>query len=183
MSFPPRPARSIVDWSLAIITTLVVAAAIVVFVRDGSERFLTILIEDAALFADVLPKILAGCLIGAFVVRILPRDVIVRWVGANSGLSGLVIATFAGTIFPGGPITIFPVAGAFLAVGADAGAAIAFITSLSLLGYQRALVWELPFFGVDFIVWRLLVSLPLPLIAGLLARWIVNAVPVKVEQK
>jgi hypothetical protein len=34
------------------------------------------------------------------------------------------------------------------------------------------LIWELPFFGLDFVVLRLLVSLPLPLIAGLLTQWL-----------
>jgi hypothetical protein len=31
------------------------------------------------------------------------------------------------------------------------GVAIAFITSWTLLGYSRALVWELPIFGLDFL--------------------------------
>ena len=42
--------------------------------------------------------------------------------------------------------------------------------SWTLLGYARALVWELPFFGVDFVTWRVIVSLPLPILAGLAAR-------------
>ena len=63
---------------------------------------------------------------------------------------------------------MFPIAAAFLAIGADVGAAIAFITSWTLLGYGRALVWELPFFGADFVIWRSLVALPLPVVAGLL---------------
>ena len=70
-------------------------------------------------------------------------------------------------------MTIFPVATAFLAVGVDVGAAVAFITSWTLLGYTRPLVWELPFFGPDFVIWRILVSVPLPIVAGLLARMIV----------
>ena len=71
---------------------------------------------------------------------------------------------------PGGPFTIYPVAGAFLAAGADAGAACAFVISWTLLGYTRAIVWELPFFGLDFVTWRIIFSLPLPIIAGLAAR-------------
>ena len=67
---------------------------------------------------------------------------------------GILIATLAGTICPGGPITIFPIAAAFVAIGADTGAAIAFITSWTLLGYARILVWELPFFGGEFVIWR-----------------------------
>jgi hypothetical protein len=31
-------------------------------------------------------------------------------------------------------------------------------------------IWELPFLGHDFVLLRVLVSLPLPVVAGLLAR-------------
>ena len=72
----------------------------------------------------------------------------------------------------GGPVTVYPVAGAFLAVGADIGAALAFVTSWTLLGYARALVWELPFFGTNFVFWRMVVAPAFPLIVGLLVRWV-----------
>ena len=70
----------------------------------------------------MLPKVLAGCLIGAFVTLILPRELVARWVGHEFGFPGLLIAALFGFILPGGPITIYPVAGAFLVMGADAGA-------------------------------------------------------------
>ena len=85
-----------------------------------------------------------------------------------------VLAAF-GFILPGGPITIYPVAGAFIAMGADAGAIVAFITCWALVGYTRALVWELPFFGTHFVIWRIVEALPLPIIAGLLARIVLRA--------
>jgi len=105
---------------------------------------------------------------------LMPRQTVMRWVGAESGLLGILIATLAGTICPGGPITIFPIAAAFVAIGADTGAAIAFITSWTLLGYARILVWELPFFGGEFVIWRTIISLPLPIVAGLLARVLIG---------
>ncbi len=101
---------------------------------------------------------LAACLIASFVAVLMPREMVLRWVGAESGLLGILIATLAGTICPGGPITIFPIAAAFVAIGADTGAAIAFITSWTLLGYARILVWELPFFGGEFVIWRIIIS-------------------------
>ena len=130
---------------------------------------------DVTLFAEMLPKVLAGCLIGAFVTTILPRELVARWVGHKSGLTGLLIAAFFGFLLPGGPITIYPVAGAFLTMGADVGAVCAFIVSWTLIGYTRALVWELPFFGPHFVIWRIAGALPLPIIAGLLARLAVRA--------
>ena len=163
------------DWSTAAITTIAVAAAVTVYLRDGREHFLTILDGDLSLFAEMLPKVLAGCLIGAFVTLILPREMVARWVGHESGFPGLLIAALFGFILPGGPITIYPVAGAFIVMGADAGAIVAFITCWTLCGYTRALVWELPFFGPHFVMWRIAEALPLPILAGLLARAVVKA--------
>lgn len=174
-SAPAKPRRRAFDWSTAIIAAVAFAAAAAVYWRDGPTHFLDVLGGDVALFAEMLPKVLAGCLIGALVTMILPRELVARWVGHESGLTGLLIASFFGFLLPGGPITIYPVAGAFLVMGADAGAVCAFIVSWTLLGYTRALVWELPFFGAHFVIWRILGALPLPIIAGLLARIAVQA--------
>jgi uncharacterized membrane protein YraQ (UPF0718 family) len=167
-----RRTRRAFDWSAAVIAVIAVTAAAVVYVRDGQARFLAILADDLGLFGTMLPKVLAGCLIGAFVTLLLPRETIARWVGSESGFSGILLATLGGALMPGGPFTIYPLAGAFLAAGADAGAACAFVISWTLLGYARAIVWELPFFGLEFVTWRIIFSLPLPILAGLAARTI-----------
>ena len=176
---PPSPLPPIIkrrkrkpfDWSTAGIGVMMTTAAAIVYFRDGKDRFFEILYHDLWLFADVLLKVLAGCLIGAFLARLLPRELVAKWIGAESGILGLLIATLLGAVLPGGPFTIYPIASAFLVVGADVGASIAFITSWTLIAYTRALVWEIPFFGLDFVIWRTLISLPLPIIAGLLARF------------
>jgi uncharacterized membrane protein YraQ (UPF0718 family) len=158
------------EWSTAVILTFALTSGAVVYLRDGTEKFLSILTKDLELFTGMLPKMGAGCLIAAFVTRLLPREVVARVVGGESGLLGLFIAMMMGAALPGGPLTIYPVAGAFLLLGADVGTAIAFITAWNLLGYNRALIWELPFFGPEYVGWRILIALPLPIIAGLLAR-------------
>jgi uncharacterized membrane protein YraQ (UPF0718 family) len=164
--------RPVFDWAFALVTFLSVGAAAIVLWRDGLAVSRDILVQDLQLFASILPKVAAGCLIGALVRVLVPREVIVRWVGEGSGVTGLAIATMMGAIFPGGPFTIFPLAGAFLLSGADRGAAIAFISGWLLLGINRVIVWEMPFFGNAFVGWRLLISLPLPILAGQLARWV-----------
>ncbi len=174
-SAPKRRRRRAFDWSTAAISVAAIAAAATVYWRDGQDHFLAILVGDVTLFGEMLPKVLAGCLIGAFVTLILPRELVARWVGHESGFAGLLIAALFGFILPGGPITIYPVAGAFLAMGADAGAVVAFIVSWTLIGYTRALVWELPFFGYEFVIWRIVAAIPLPLLAGVLARIAVRA--------
>jgi uncharacterized membrane protein YraQ (UPF0718 family) len=170
---PRRPRRAF-DWSSASIAVAVAVSAVIVYRRDGQARFLEIFFSDVELFIDILPKVLAACLIASLVAVLMPREVVLRWVGAESGFLGIIIATLAGTVCPGGPITIFPIASAFVSIGADTGAAIAFITSWTLLGYARVLVWELPFFGGEFVIWRIIIAIPAPIVAGLLARMLVT---------
>ena len=174
---PPQIARTrrrVVDWPTAILIAIVICAAAYVYWRDGAAQFLGVVWGDVDLFASMLPKVLAGCLIAAFITILLPRDRVSRWVGAESGVKGIRIATCAGIVLPGGPFAIFPIAGAFIAMGADIAAAVTLITSWTLLGLNRALVWEMAFFGFDFVGWRWLAALPLPILAGLLARFIQN---------
>jgi hypothetical protein len=64
------------------------------------------------------------------------------------------------------------VASALLTVGADFGATIAMVVSWTLIGYGRAVAWELPIMGVDFTLWRIAISLPLPVLAGALGRFV-----------
>ena len=187
---PPRAATGIkrrkrkpFDWSTAAILAMMCTAAAVVYFRDGSEKFFEILYHDLRLFGDVLLKVAAGCLLGAFLARLLPRELVAKWIGAESGFVGLIVATVLGAILPGGPMTIYPVAGALLVVGADVGATVAFLTSWTLIGYTRALVWEIPFFGPEFVGWRILLSTPLPIIAGLLTRLIIRNFKPHWEQK
>src|SRR6186997_3336331 len=113
---PPSPAtvkrrkRKPFDWSTAGIGILVTASAITVYLRDGRDRFFDIFYHDVRLFGDVLLKVAAGCLIGSFLARLLPREFVAKWIGAESGFVGLLVATIIGIFLPGGPITIYPVA-------------------------------------------------------------------------
>ena len=119
-----------------------------------------------------MPRVLAGCLLGAFIAEILPHEKVSRSLGPKSGLKGLLIGTAFGAILPGGPFTAYPVAAALLTVGADFGAAIAMVVSWTLIGYGRAVAWELPILGADFTLWRIVISLPLPVLAGALGRFV-----------
>lgn len=170
-----RSRRGALDWSTGLLALLVLGSAVTVLVRDGAERFLHILQDDALLFLNMMPNLLAGCLVGAFIALLLPREVVNRWVGEESGFTGILVATLAGAILPGGPFTIYPIAATLALLGADIGAIVALIVSWSLLGYSRALIWELPFFGFDFVGWRVLLAVPLPFIAGLIARPLARA--------
>lgn len=159
-----------IDWGFAIVATLSIVAGITVLIRDGVDVARHILIDDAWLFTTILPKVLLGCIIGGLVRVLISRETIRRYVGEGSGLRGLAIAAGIGMLFPGGPFTIFPLAIVLLGSGADRGAAIAFISGWLLVGINRAIIWELPFFGLDFVALRFVLALPMPILLGIFAR-------------
>jgi uncharacterized membrane protein YraQ (UPF0718 family) len=170
----PRPGRvrKPIGWSTLSIAVLVAISAALVYRRDGAAGVWEILKHDLTLFGGILPRVLAGCLLGAFITEILPHEKVSRSLGPNSGLKGLLIGAAFGAILPGGPFTAYPVASALLTVGADFGATIAMVVSWTLIGYGRAIAWELPIMGTDFTVWRIVISLPLPILAGALGRFV-----------
>lgn len=164
--------RKPISWSTIAIAVLVAVSAALVYRRDGRDGVWEILQHDLGLFGAILPRVLAGCLLGAFIAEILPHEKVSRSLGPKSGLKGLLIGAAFGAILPGGPFTAYPVASALLAVGADFGATIAMVVSWTLVGYGRAVAWELPIMGTDFTLWRVVISLPMPILAGALGRFV-----------
>ncbi len=118
----------------------------------------------------VLPKASGAFLMSGFVQVLVPREVVTKWIGAGSGFKGIVIAATAGIFTPGGPMISFPLLAALYAMGANISSLIAYLISWELLGLQRILIWELPLMGTRFTLLRFFLSLPLPLLAGVLAQ-------------
>ena len=136
----------------------------------GKAAFQAALVNDLALLFDLMPRVVIALSIAAIIWFLLPRDRISGLVGRESGMAGLMIATLAGTVTPGGPSSAYALLAVLAASGADRGAIIAYITAWATLGLQRILIWDVPFMGTEFAVLRMLISLPLPIVAGLIAR-------------
>jgi len=154
-------------WMFVVIT---LAAAAGCWWLKGYDALIEAFHDDLELLVYISPRILLAMLVAGFAQVLLPRDKVAHWVGEQSGWRGLVIATAAGALTPGGPITSFPFVLALYMAGADRGALVAYLTSWALLGFQRVMMWEIPLMGMDFAVMRSLANLPLPLIAGYIAR-------------
>ena len=170
MPQPEFVRRRTFDKSFFIFVGIALASGIAVWVFKGRGVFVDALGGDVRLIMRIVPLIGAGFLIGGFSQILMPSDLVGRWLGAESGLRGIAIATVAGIFTPGGPIISFPLVVALAAAGADIGALVAYITSWSVLGLTRIIMWELPFMGADFTATRFAASLVLPFIAGTIAR-------------
>lgn len=162
--------RRRIDGGFLLVAAIAVGSALGVWITKGPERFVAVLEKDAGLLASVAPKVVAAVLLAAWLRALVPSEAIARWFGRDSGLRGLLRAFGAGVVIPGGPMTAFPIVAAFSRAGADAGAGAAFLASWLLLGANRIIVWELAFIDPQVVGWRVLLSLPFPILLGLAAR-------------
>jgi uncharacterized membrane protein YraQ (UPF0718 family) len=169
-----KPRKSLIarafDRTFWVFFALAGAAGLLCWAIAGEATFLHGFTGDLSLMEYLLPRIVLAMFVAGLVEALLPKDKVAYWVGSESGMRGILIATAAGALTPGGPMTSFPFVVALYMAGADRGSLVAYLTSWSLLGFQRVMVWELPLLGPEFAALRLLANLPLPIIAGILAR-------------
>lgn len=156
--------------SLLVIATIGAAAAAGLWRRDGGAAVGRALYHAWDLFLFIVPSLLAGLLLAAALRQLMSPGALARWMGAESGWFGLMVATVAGGLTPGGPMAAFPLVLVLAGAGADRGALIAYILGWSLNGFQKLLVYEVPLLGPDFAIMRTLITLPMPMLAGWLAR-------------
>lgn len=125
-------------------------------------------------FVHLIPRLLVGVLGAGFIARLLPQDMVVAWFGPGSGPVGLVLASIAGALVPGGPVVGFAMGAAALKAGAGVPQVVAFVTAWSLYTLNRVLVWELPVMNARFVWMRAAISLPFPFLAAAIAALWLN---------
>lgn len=138
--------------------------------RHGAGAAFAAVADAGMLLLAITPIIAAALLIGGYVQAVLPRELVARWLGADSGAAGYLLAVVAGAITPAGPFAAFPLVLALRRSGAPFDICVVYLSAWATLGIQRIVIWELPFLGHEFVVLRVLASLPIPFAAGLIAR-------------
>ena len=122
--------------------------------------------EGVVDFLRLIPRLVLGVLGAGFLAEVLPQDILVQWIGPDSGLLGVTVATVAGVVTPGGPVVGFAIAATALKSGAGAPQVIAYVSAWSLYALQRLLVWEVPVLDPKVVWIRVVASLPLPFLAA-----------------
>lgn len=118
---------------------------------------------------EVLPLLVFAFIVAGMAQVLLPRDVVSKWVGAESGIRGILIGTIAGGLSPGGPYVSLPVVAGLLRAGAGVGTMVAFLTGWSLWAISR-LPMEVGILGWKFTLIRIACTFFFPPIAGLIAQ-------------
>ncbi len=155
---------------------LLVLLMMTAYVRLGSEGVRSGLSSAGTLFLGVAPQMAIGFLLAGFVALLLPREVVAGWLGEESGWKGLLVASVAGIVTPGGPFTHFPLLAALRTHGAGVGPITSYISAWALLGVHRMLVWEGPLLGWRFVAARAAACLLCPPLTGWFAQVLIRAV-------
>lgn len=125
-----------------------------------------------AQFRTLAPRIPFALVAAECIGRLLPRDHVATLLGADAGPAGILVGSAVGWILPGGPMVAFPLVIALFRAGADQAPLVALLTAWSLIAVNRTLLFEVPMMGARFTLGRIVVSLPLPFLAGYLAALI-----------
>jgi uncharacterized membrane protein YraQ (UPF0718 family) len=121
------------------------------------------------MIVQILPLLVFAFIVAGMVQVLLPRELLSKWVGAESGMRGILIGTVAGGLSPGGPYVSLPIVAGLLRSGASVGTMVAFLTGWSLWAVSR-LPMEVGILGWKFTVIRIVSTFFFPPIAGLLAQ-------------
>ena len=162
--------RPPIDLPVIILTVAALALAVVAYVKDPGLPMLGAQTGFKMLWF-VLPRLVPALILAGLLQVVIPQEVVARYFGREAGFRGIVIASFAGMLTPGGPMVTVP----FLVALANSGAAlaplVAYMTSWSLFGLQRIIAWEAPLMGWPFVGVRVASSLVFPVLAGWIATF------------
>ena len=158
-----------------------IAVGVYVVNYYGMPRAVAGLSSGGQLLMATLPKMVFAFAVAGLVQVILPTDLVSEWIGEGSGIRGLMIGTVAGAFTPGGPMLHFPIVATLLASGAGAGPIIAYLTSWSVIGFHRVIIWEIPILGMEISVVRFVASLFVPPLVGFVGGLLFHSLPGKVS--
>ncbi|MCW5701288.1 MAG: hypothetical protein AB7I42_17770 [Bradyrhizobium sp.] len=137
--------------------------------RRGRAAALASAREGAMDFINIVPRITLGVIGAGYIAAVIPSEVFTDWLGPDSGWMGVLAATIAGAVTPGGPVIGFSIAAVALKVGGGTPQVIAYVISWALFAFQRLILWEIPFMPSRFVWFRAAVSLPFPFLAAALS--------------
>ena len=94
-----------------------VLAEILLFVgyRNGQGQHIAGIKISATMIVQVLPFRFFAFLVAGMVQVLIPRELILKWVGTEAGFKGILIGSIAGGLTPGGPFVNLPLAAGLIA--------------------------------------------------------------------
>ena len=148
---------------------LIIVTLSVVFISFflDREKTFTGLKKGLKMFVSILPELLNILILVSVVLYLIPRSMFIRWLGRDSGMTGISIAALTGSIslIPG--FIAYPLAAILLKSGVGYGVLAVFITTLMMVGIVT-LPLEAKYYGLKTALLRNGLSFLGALIIGIL---------------
>lgn len=160
------------DASFLTLCILAVMLIVIAYFTKGWDVTLSGLVQGGRMLWTVFPRLLLGFALAGMIQVIIPTEHIANIIGEGSGIKGILIATAAGALTPGGPYVNFPIVAALYKSGAGIGPLAAYLVAWGIIPINRTLVWEIPFLGTHFAFARYLTCIIFPLLIGMITPFI-----------
>lgn len=154
----------------AVIMFIIAIVLVVVAFLQGDNLHLLGLKTAVKMFWQIIPILIAAFIIAGMVQALIPREVIIKWLGEEAGFKGILLGSLAGGLTPGGPFVSFPIVASIYKSGAGIGTVVAYVTAWSLVAVGR-LPYEISLISPKFAAIRLVCTFFFPPVAGLIAQF------------
>ena len=134
----------------------------------GEQRHVLGITEAGKTLLHVLPTFIGAFLIAGYMRVLLPEETARQWLGAESGLKGILVGYLGGTLTFGGPFISFPIAASLYQAGAGVLTVTTYITAWALWG-GGIIFYEFSILGPRLFAIRMVSSICFPLLAGVIA--------------
>jgi uncharacterized membrane protein YraQ (UPF0718 family) len=167
------------DFYLQTAIMAIIAAALVgIGYLKGEGQHIKGLSAGLGMIVPTLPLILVAFIVAGMMQALIPKALVLRWLGAEAGWRGIAIGAVAGAFTPGGPFTSFPIAAGLIKSGACIGSVVAFLTGWLLLAVTR-IPLEIGLLGWRVVVARIGATFFVPFLAGWIAQTFFGCVVLK----
>jgi uncharacterized protein len=163
--------KKTMDLSTILLILAVLGAAVAIALRDPSLLW-TALDHSGKLLGGVWLDLLLGFALAGLVQVLISEATVLKWLGKQNVGYGVLAGWGLGLLVPGGPYVTFPIAANLFRQGAAPGPLIALISAKVLLSPIRVVSFEAPLLGWPMTAARLLPSLLLPPLLGLIGQWL-----------
>ena len=116
-----------------ILYILAIVLTIVSFIKDSKKTKLA-LIKAVKAFENILPTVLCVMEVVGITLSLIDEEIIVKLIGNDSGIIGLIISILLGSITMMGGFIAFPLGATLISKGASICNVAAFISSLMMVG-------------------------------------------------
>ncbi|RCW47716.1 MULTISPECIES: permease [unclassified Halanaerobium] len=117
-------------------------------------------------FTSLLTLIIAALLISQAIGLLIPEEKVSDLLGEGSGLKGITAGGLLAGLLQGGPYAVYPIIKSLYDKGAHISVVMAMLMGYGAIGIGRV-AYGLIFFGPKIVGLRLLLAIPVPILAGL----------------